>query len=151
MERIASDGRREFHLHVVSPGGGPGPPFGEEPFAALVWAAERTSAAHKERTCAALIASGCRYLVCGGLEAAAWEEAADITFAAQDLAGSEFEERMVMTTSHEREPVDEAVWFFIRNTGFGDHDFTRCLVLLIGDDPGIRDELIAAMRIEAAR
>jgi hypothetical protein len=148
MEQIASDGRRAFFLRVLAPGEEPGSTFGGEPYPVLLWAARPTKASQKQRLCAALIASGCRYVVCGGRESVAWEEAADEAFTAQDLTDEELRERMVMTSSLVGYPPHEAAFDLIHTTSFGEHDFTRYLVLLIGEDPKIREQLIAAIREE---
>lgn len=148
MELIASDAGREFHLRSVQPGEALGSPFGGEPYPVLVWSAGRTTPAQKAGLCAALIASGCRYVVCGGRECAAWEEAADDAFLAQDLPDAELDARHVMTTSHEREPADDVAFFFANNVDFGPADFRHYLVLMIGDDPRARAELVASLRAE---
>lgn len=148
MEPIASDGRRAFFLRVLAPGEAPAPPFGGDPYPALVWAARRTTPAQKRRLAAALVETGCRYVVCGGAECEAWEEAADDAYLDQDLPDPESTDRLVLTTSHPREPEDEVAFFFVHDTRFGGHDFTRFLVLLIGDDPGARERLAAAIRAE---
>jgi hypothetical protein len=149
MEQIASDGRRAFFLRVMAPGEELGSPFDGESYPVLVWATKPTKTPQKQRLCAALIASGCRYVVCGGRESAAWEEAADEAFAAQDLTDAEFRERMVMTSSLVGYPPDEAAFDLIHTTNFGEHDFTRYLVLMIGDDPRVREHLVASIREEA--
>ena len=148
MEQIASDSQRTFFLRVMQPGEELGSPFGGEPYPALVWATGRTTAAQKHRLCTELIASGCRYVVCGGRECGAWEEAADEAYVAQDLSDAELAEQHVMTSSHEREPADEVAFFFANHTRLGPHDFRRHLVLVIGDDPRARAALVASLREE---
>ena len=151
VERIASTATREFFLRVMAPGEPLGTAFDGDAYPALVWAAVRTTATQKHRLCAELIATGCRYVVCGGLQSAAWEEAADDAFAAQDLPDEEFEAGHVMTSSHEYEPPEEVAFFFFHNTRFGGHDFTRYLILMIGEDAGIRERLVSAIREEAGQ
>lgn len=150
MEQIASDGRRNVFLRVLAPGDGVDAPFGGDPYPALVWATRGTTVGQKHRLCASLIASGCRYVTCGGRESAAWEEVVDEAFTAQDLTDAEFRERMVMTSSLVGYPPDEAAFDFIHTTNFGEHDFTRYLVLMIGEDARVRQQLVAAIREEAA-
>ncbi len=123
-----------------------GDPFGGEFYAALVWATRPTTPARKHRVCAALIASGCRYVVCGGRESVAWEEAVDEAFVAQDLSETEFQDRLVMTSSHEREPMREVVFFFTIFTNLGPHNYKRYLVLMIGDDARIQDGLVSTLQ-----
>lgn len=148
MELVASGGGREFFLRVLAPGEPLGAAFDGDAYPALVWAAARTTATQKHRLCAELIATGCRYVVCGGRESAAWEEAADDAFAAQDLPDEDFEAGQLMTSSHEYEPPDDVAFFFFHNTSFGHHDFTRYLILVIGEHAGIREQLVAAIREE---
>lgn len=146
MERIAWDARRTFHLRVLMPDQAPDPPFDGEPYPALVWAARPTTDAQKQRIAQALIASGCRYVVCGGEESEAWEDAADHAYLLQDLPEPVPDDRLVMTTSHRGEPEDEVARFFVHDTCFGDHVFTRYLVLLVGADDAVRARLAAAVR-----
>lgn len=146
MEPIASDGRRTVLLRVMAPGEAPESSSDGAPFPALVWAAVPTSAEQKHRLCAVLLADECRYVVCGGMEAAAWEDAADEAFAAQDLSDAESEARHVMTTSHPGESPAEVVFFLIWTTIFDEHDFTRYVVLLVGEDDRVREELVAGIR-----
>jgi hypothetical protein len=150
MERIASDSDRQFYLRTLQPGEALGSPFGGEPFPALVWAAGSTPPEEKARVCAELTASGCRYFVCGGRECVAWETAADDAFIALDLQEPEYDAQFVMTTSHDRQPANDVAFYFANNTSFDSHDFRRYLVLMIGDDPRARAELIASLRAEAA-
>ncbi|HYW10957.1 MAG TPA: hypothetical protein VE871_03345 [Longimicrobium sp.] len=149
MEQIASDGRRVFHFRVLAPGEGLDPPFGGEPYAALVWAACRTTDVQKERPCTDLVESGCRYIVCGGAASEVWEEVADEVIVAQDRMDLDSPAEFVMTTSRTRETIDEAAYFLVRCTSFGHHDFTRYIVLLIGDDARVRETLIASIRAYA--
>lgn len=148
MEQIASDGRRTFFLHVMQPGDALDPPFGGEAYPVLLWAAQPTSAVQKQRLAEALIAGNCRYVVCGGRESAAWEEAADVAFTGREMSDAELESLHVMTSSHEREPPDDVAFFFANNTDFGPHDFARYLVLMIGEDERARLALVASLREE---
>lgn len=147
MEQIASDSRRAFFLRVLAPGEAFASPFDGEPYAALVWATRRVPAAQKQRIATALIASGCRYVVCGGVESESWEEAADDAYLAQDLPEPVPDELFVMTSSHSREPEDDVAHFFVHATGMH-RDFARYLVLLIGAEDGVRTRLTAAVREE---
>jgi hypothetical protein len=148
MDQIASDSRRAFFLRVLAPGEALTSPFDGEPYAALVWATtRRTPAAQKQRIATALIATGCRYVVCGGAESESWEEAVDDAYLAQDLPEPVPDELFVMTSSHRGEPEDEVAHFFVHATGMH-RDFARYLVLLIGADDGVQARLTAAVREE---
>lgn len=148
MEQIASDGRRTFFLRVMQPGDALDPPFGGEAYPVLLWATGRTTAAQKQRLAEALIASNCRYVVCGGRESGAWEEAADAAFTAREMTEAALDALLVMTTSHERESPDDVAFFFANNTSFGPHDFARYLVLMIGEDERVRRALVTSLREE---
>jgi len=119
------------------------PLFDGEPYAALVWATRPTSDAQKQRITHALVASGCRYVVCGGAQSEAWEEAADDAYLLQELP----EDDMVMTTSHRGEPPDEVV-FFLANATRLHRDFSRFLVLLVSPDGPVEQRLIESIREE---
>ena len=146
MEKIAADGEREFYFRVMQPDEALGDPFDGQIYAALVWATRPTTPARKHRLCAALIASGCRYVVCGGRESVAWEEAVDEAFVAQDLPDTDIDENLVMTSSHKRESMDDVAFFFTRCTTFGPHDFKQFLVLMIGADARIQGELVSTVQ-----
>jgi hypothetical protein len=148
MQQIASDGSRAFFLHALEPRDELPPPFGGEPYAALVWATRPTSDAQKQRIAHALIESGCGYVVCGGAQSEAWEEAADDAYLTQDLPDPVPDERFVMTSSHPREPPDEVVHFFVHATGMH-RDFARYLVLVVGPDEPVQERLTEAVREEA--
>jgi hypothetical protein len=148
MEQIASDSHRAFFIHALKPGDEPPPPFDGEPYAALVWATRPTTDPQKQRIAHALIASGCRYVVCGGAQSEAWEEAADDAYLTQDdLPDPVPRDRMVMTSSHRGEPPDEVAFFLVNNTRLH-HEFSRYLVLLVGPDGPAQDRLIEAVREE---
>lgn len=144
MQQIASDSQRAFFLHALEPGDELSPPFEGEPYAALVWATRPTSEAQKQRITHALIASGCRYVVCGGAQSEAWEEAADDAYLVADLP----QDDVVMTSSHRGEPPDEVVFFFANNTRLHG-EYTRYLVLVVGPDEPVQERLTEAVREEA--
>lgn len=148
MEQISSDSRRAFFLRVIAPDEPLDPPFDGHLYPALIWATQPTSDAQKRRITDALIAGGCRYVVCGGVEANAWEDAADDAYLAQELPEPVPDEHFVMTTSHRGEPEDEVAHFFVHNTSFGAHNFTRYLVLIIGADDDVPARLTEAVRAE---
>jgi hypothetical protein len=142
MQQIATDGRRAFFLHAQQPEDEL-PPFAGEPYGALVWATRPTTNAQKQRIAHALIAGGCRYVVCGGAQSEAWEEAADDAYLLLDLPEAE----LVMTSSHRNEPPDE-VAFFLVSVAHMHRDFSRYLVLVVGPDEPVQERLTEAVREE---
>lgn len=144
MEQIASDGHRTFFLRVLTPDERLGIPFGGAPYPAMVWSMGLTTATQKHQLCADLIGTGCRYLVCGGVECRAWEDAADEERDLAESVGLDF----VMTTSHRGEPEDEVAFFFVHLTNSDQHEFTRYLIVLVGSDDPVKARLTAAVREE---
>lgn len=150
MQHIASDARRAFFLRVLAPGEALDPPFEGTPYPALVWATQPIPDEQKRRIADALITGGCRYVVCGGAEADAWEDAADDAYIEQDLPEPVPDDRFVMTTSHPGEAAEDVAFFFVHNTSFGAHDFTRYLVLIFGADDCVQARVAEAVRAEMA-
>lgn len=68
--------------------------------------------------------------------ASAWQDASDQAHVRLTLDDSESERkaRIVMTTAHEGESMDEVAFFFVRLTSFDAHRFTDLLVVAIGSD-----------------
>jgi hypothetical protein len=99
---------------------------------------------------AALLASGCRYAVCGGDSCEAWHDSVDLAFVkahgvnTEELPDADF----VMTSWHEGESPDDVAFFFVLNTNFDEHDFRNFLVLHVGDGP-LRGAVNQAVRQHA--
>ena len=121
-------------------------PFGGEPFPCLLWHRGGFTRDAKRDLAHALIHGGCRYAVCAGVECEAWHDAFDAAFLEEHEGQSEDESDrdFMMTTWHERDTIDDVAFFFVLNTNFDDHDFTRYLVLHVGDAP-VPDEINAAV------
>lgn len=107
-------------------------PFTGEEYVALTWAGDSTfDEAARIKVVGALINSGCRYLVCGGVDCERWHDDADVAFAALE-ASSDTDVPFVMTTWHHDESVEDVAFFATYCTNFDDHDFTCLLVLVVG-------------------
>lgn len=146
MERSAADAERTFFLRVLAPGETVDPPFDDEPYAVLLWATEPTSFDQKYALVSSLVAGGCRFIACGGWESAAWEDAADEAATAPDRPDPVAPLGHVTTTSHDGEPPDEVAAFLAHSSHAGPHRLAKCLVLVIGDDARVREQLVAALR-----
>jgi hypothetical protein len=96
------------------------------------------------------IDSGCRYIVCAGLDCEWWHDLADELFVAKylDAPDEERERNHVMTTWHAQEPPADVAFFFAFNTSFDDISFDRFLVLHLGDGPDI-DAVDSAVQAQA--
>ena len=133
MDRILERGGRTFgYVHVTAPSEF-SPPFGTQPFVCLVWDAEGTwNEVERSRLANAIIASNCRYVVCGGTHCEAWHDAMDKAFLDLELKEEEYEEHFVMTTWHTDEPESEVAMFFVHCTASDEEPFTKYLVLQVG-------------------
>jgi hypothetical protein len=123
-------------------------PFPGTLFPCMIWDHNgRFRNAQRAAVANALLQAGCRYAVCGGQDCDAWHIAVDMEFV-QQHAGDPDEVREavhVMTTSHPEENPDDVAFFFVMNTNFDNHDFTRYLVLHVGDSR-VKEEVDAAVR-----
>ena len=124
------------------------PPFKGVPFPCLIWDHDgRFSNAERFLVAGALLDAGCRYAVCGGQHCSTWHDVVDEEWVARHVDESDEvqEAAHVMTTWHTGESPDEVAFFFVLNTNFDDHEFTRYLVLHVGAGP-TTEELDAAVR-----
>jgi len=81
-----------------------------------------------------------------GINATSWDSSVDIAFINTDPDFNPPDDRHVMTTWHDNETIDEVVWFALMNTNFDFHEFHDYLALMIGDNPKIESEVLAAIR-----
>jgi hypothetical protein len=103
----------------------------------LVWDAEQESVDAIDRVTEALLAAGCVYLCAWGTDCERVHDICDENIVAMELdgRGDEILSESVMTTWHEREAVDEALWFLLRCAVPDDDVAASCttsLVLAIG-------------------
>lgn len=109
-------------------------PFTGEEYVGLVWAADDTfDDAARMKVVGALIDSGCRYVVCGGVDCERWHDDADVAFVSLE-ASSDADVPFVMTTWHHNESVEDVVFFATYCTNFDDYDFKCLLVLVVGKE-----------------
>jgi hypothetical protein len=123
-------------------------PFSGHLFPCLIWDHDsRFTDGERSALAGALLAAGCRYAVCAGESCQAWHDAIDMEFVQRHIDDSQQvqESVHVMTSSHERESPDDVAFFFVHNTNFAHHDFTRYLVLHIGKG-GPKERLNLAVR-----
>jgi len=152
VKLIARYARREFYARkLVTPTALGDAPFVGLQFACLLWnhSVERDVDA-ASALLSSLIDSGCRYIVCAGLDCEWWHDAADELFVAKylDAPDEERERNHVMTTWHAQESPDDVAFFFAFNTSFDDVSFDRFLVLHLGDGPDI-DAVDSAVHAQA--
>jgi|GEM_PF-803249 len=151
MKLLFDQPPRSFWLQVIDDVTRFEPPFAGDPFPCLLWDTEghRRPQELKELS-TALIASNCRYGVCGGVDCERWHDALDAAYLAQNIPESEAEARFVMTTWHTEKPFDDVAFFFVHNTNFDEHDFKQFLVLQLGSDWVTEQGLCEAVREHAS-
>lgn len=98
----------------------------------LVWDATEASADDIHRVAEPLIAAGCVYFVCWGLSCERVHDTIDELDPYFESTGA-----VVMTTWHDKEPLEETTWFFL-NTMWPDPAFETSLkaslAVVIGSD-----------------
>jgi hypothetical protein len=135
MDVLAENEGKIYRAIAVDGPGGFVSPFPGALFPCLIWDHEgRFTDADRSAVAKALLEAGCRYAVCGGESCEAWHDAVDTEFVRQHLADPEDvrEAVHVMTTWHDGESPDDVAFFFVLNTDFDDHDFSRYLILHVG-------------------
>lgn len=114
----------------------------KEPFACLLYS-NQDDLTNDEMMSVAnwLVSSGCRYAVCAGLNCSEWHDTVDTA----DIIRDPTTQKLVMTTWHEDETIEDIVWFWLNSTDFDDIAFENYLVLFIGDLKTIQEEVQKAI------
>jgi hypothetical protein len=97
------------YLHL-SPGGAP-PTLPHSPFCAVIVTEADASEDWRERITEWLVQSGCLFAVTWGQDCEKWHDSVDGANLREFDYGDIPEDRFVMTTWHEKGPVEEALWF----------------------------------------
>ena len=124
------------------------PPFAGILFPCLIWDHDgRFTDAQRAAVAKELLDAGCRYAVCAGQNCEVWHDAVDSELVRQDVDDPEKvrEAMHVMTTWHAGESPDDVAFFFVLNTDFDEHEFTRYLVLHVGTSQAA-EQVDAAVR-----
>jgi hypothetical protein len=113
------------------------------PFLAIVIADDEVSQMWQWETSRWLVDAGCRVMLAWGTDAEAWAEA--VLEASQEAFNYEdiTEERLVVTTSHEDEDLEEVFWFARHRAAHPACTLNRTLIVHIGAGPR-REALEAA-------
>ena len=80
-----------------------------------------------------LVDSGCRYAVCCGNDSSSWDDAIDFADIARRLYDSVTDDRVLLTTWHAEEPIDDVSKFFVMHTRFDGFEPRHYVILAIGD------------------
>jgi hypothetical protein len=153
MKLILERRGRHYFVEELSTAAAFAPPtWNGAAYACLIWDSHG-GATESERTVVAeaLLDSGCRYVVCGGLDCEAWHDSVDDAYLVSiiGLAEVAIEPMLVMTTWHTNESEEDVVFFFVHNTDFLDVQMKYMVLVHIGDVPRTCDRLQVAIGREA--
>jgi len=99
-------------LYIRVPHGGELPAVeGQQPFQAVVIAETPCSPGWQALVSQWLVRSGCLYMMAWGPECSSWDDSVDVANLEEFGYGEIPDDRFVMTTWHESEPVQEVFWF----------------------------------------
>ncbi len=88
----------------------------------------------------------CKYAVCAGHECSTWDDSID--FASLEMYPN-YEvpnDQDIMTSWHEKQSIQDIVWFGLNCTNFDFHIFKRYLILFVGPKQGLRQEVEKAIQ-----
>ena len=88
-----------------------------------------------------IVASGCLYMMAWGRECSRWHDSVDIANLERFYFGDVPDEKSVMTTWHEDEPISEVLWYSHHCAYHPVVDLTETMILHIAAQPR-RDELL---------
>ena len=110
-------------------------PF-EGEFAALIVALDPAIRAdEQEKISIDLVAQGCRYAVCTGINASSWDDSVDVAFLESDPGFNPPDDRFVMTSWHNDETPEDVVFFFANCTAFGNFQPSQFVAVFLGAPP----------------
>lgn len=94
-----------------------------------------------------IIGQGCRYAVCTGHQCSKWDDSIDLAYLATSPDFSPPDERFVMTTWHEDEPLEDVIHFFRCCTAFDSFTPRHYLTVILGGDEKMREAVSSALQI----
>ncbi|HSA96324.1 MAG TPA: hypothetical protein VLJ16_09745, partial [Acidobacteriota bacterium] len=101
---------------------------------ALIYAVdENTTREEQEAISDQIVISGCRYAVCAGYKSSSWDDSIDMAYLKRN-GGDVHDENFVMTSWHDKESLEDIVFFFLSLTSFDYFTAERFVVLLVGED-----------------
>lgn len=101
----------------VKPGSSLKPYDGARPFRAVVVVEEPVSADWRAAASKWLVDADCLYMMAWGHECSLWDDSVDLANMEAFKFGEIPDRHFVMTTWHEREPLEEVFWF-AKNSAF---------------------------------
>lgn len=117
-------------------------PFPDEEHTLLVCVLD-DSMTNDERNKLALeiVAAKCRFALCWGFGCATLETEIDFAYIETDENFTPPDDRLIITTSHEGEPIDDAMEYWWIHTSFDGYESTNLAILIVGDDKELVSEI----------
>lgn len=126
-------------------------PHAGEPFALLLVICDpAVEATERQEFCNQLVRSGCRYVLCAGLDTETWHDSVDDAYMATDPDFNPPLETHIMTTWHDDEPLADVVDFMFDHAICDGSMLKRHLIAFVGDDPLARIECESQVKRRAS-
>ena len=151
MEQIHLSEIAEVWLHVTGAEPSFDSPFNGADYVCLVVALANCPNDFRNGVASRLVETACRHAICTGPEGSEWDDAVDWAFLETDENYEPPDERFVMTTWRELEPVEDTVFVFLKASGFDNLVFRNYLVLFVHEDESLRHRLVKQVRSELAQ
>lgn len=81
-----------------------------------------------------IVQSGCLYFIAWGVECEAWHDTVDWTVLQRFDFGDIPDDKFVMTTWHDKEPLAEALWFAGHSASHPDIDLQETVILHVAQE-----------------
>ncbi|RYY77220.1 MAG: hypothetical protein EOO52_07010 [Gammaproteobacteria bacterium] len=112
------------------------------PFKCLVIISESVSQARQDEISMWLVKSGCVVMCAWGINCSSWDDSVDCASIEMFNYNQPLPERFVLTTWHENEPLEEAMFFLKHTISHPEHDLENVVLLHISSKSQ-RNEIIA--------
>jgi hypothetical protein len=147
VEHFFTDGSRDaWAAQLTRPFTFKSPCEGEDVTLLLVAFDESITADEQSGLSDEFVKRGCRYAVCAGSDCSSWSDSIDMGYLATDPGHGPLDERFVMTSWHDDEPLEAVAEFFVQNTSFDRFEARRFLVVCLGGEPAAYERTRDAVR-----
>lgn len=113
------------------------------PYRAVLIAEQDASQSWRDQVASWLVESGCLYFLAWGIDCEAWHDTVDWTVLEVFDFGDIPDERFIMTTWHDKEPLSEALWFAGHCASHPDIDLVETLIIHVA--PG--EQRVSALQL----
>jgi hypothetical protein len=142
LEQLTNRSGDDLWLEIQTPPFHFMSPFHGNEFATLLMVNDTSiTPVEQNRLSDQLVRQGCRFAVCAGHDCSSWDDSIDHAFLATESNFNPSDDRRVLTTWHEHEPLGEILEFFRGYTAFGGFTPRHFLILLLGENSAIESEL----------